>query len=758
MQAERQAGLHSIRAGLLNTIRNKIILPFLLLTMLVAAVGTYVITRLVASSIQDRLTSQLVETSSAAGDSIVAWETYHLDILRLAIFTVGVPDYIKNHDQDALNTALLAVATNQHAFLMAGLDRRGECVAAVRQESSGSYTSNTLRGQNLGSLPMIKPVLEGQQDQFGDKYAGILRIDGEVVLLTVAPIRDSSGELVGAVLIGTPLQKILQETKYNVLADVVAYQSDGEALAMTYLLADGSDISSLNITPELFAEVLQGSGDTTIMRTLTINMREHQAAYAPLKIRRDTLGVISVSLPNTIVTNLIGTNRNGLSIVFSLLAVVVVVMGFGIAQSLSLPIQRLTQTAQAVSSGDLDQQSNIRSGDEIGILSRSFDHMTRTLAAQRNALEEAYQVQEREAAFLGAVLMSTADGTVVFSQESKEDTRLNPVASQIIAANYSVWLSTLSEVANQVLQNHKPARQTVEIERQWFEAVAAPVRMGDDNEEIGVVIVLRDVTDQVLTERMRTAFIMQISHELRTPLTSMKGYIDLSRTMLSDADPRARRFLDLAIENTEVLTRMVNQILDVTEMVRGTFNIIPQMVEIPVLLNEAIQGFQELIQSKGLKMHIEVDNLAPYYGDKDRLSWAFEHLIRNACNYTMPGGHIGVFAGQEDGYLVIHVHDNGVGIGPRDLPRVFEQFYRGNPVAPDGTVIDVRGAGLGLFIVKTVVTAHNGSVDVQSKAGEGSEFIIRLPYTESIESVDDMANGIDEAIGPIRSSGFRASY
>jgi hypothetical protein len=155
MPAERRAGLRSIRTGLLNTIRNKIILPFLVLTMLVAAVGTFVITRLVASSIQDRLTSQLVETSSAAGDSIVAWETFHLDILRLAIFTVGVPDYIKNHDQDALNTALLAVATNQHAYLMAGLDRNGECVAAVRQESNGSYTSNTLRGQNLGSLPMI---------------------------------------------------------------------------------------------------------------------------------------------------------------------------------------------------------------------------------------------------------------------------------------------------------------------------------------------------------------------------------------------------------------------------------------------------------------------------------------------------------------------------------------------------------------------------------------------------------------------------
>lgn len=752
MPAERQAGLHNIRSGLLNTIRNKIILPFLLLTMLVAAVGTFVITRLVASSIQDRLTSQLIETSSAAGDSIVAWETYHLDILRLAIFTVGVPDYIKNHDQEALNTALLAVATNQRVFLMAGLDRNGECVAAVRQESNGSYTSNTLQGQNLGSLSMVKPVLAAQYDEFGDKYAGILRIDGQVIFMTVAPIRDSSGELVGAVIIGTPLQKILQETKYSVLADVVAYQSDGQALAMTYLLADGSDISSLDITPDLAADVLQGSDDTTVMRTLTINMREHQAAYARLKIRRDTLGVISVSLPNSIVGNLIGTNRNGLSIVFSLLAVVVVFMGFGIAQSLSRPIQRLTQTAQAVSSGDLDQQSNIRSGDEIGILSRSFDHMTRTLAAQRNALEEAYQVQEREAAFLGAVLMSTADGTVVFSQENKEDTRLNPVASEIIAANYSLWLTTLGEVANRVVQTHETARQTVEIDRQWFEAVAAPVHMGDDN-AIGVVIVLRDVTDQVLTERMRTAFIMQISHELRTPLTSMKGYIDLSRTMIADADPRARRFLDMAIESTEVLTRMVNQILDVTEMARGTFNIVPRTVEIPVLLNEAIQGFQDLIQSKGLKMHIEMDDIPPYYGDKDRLSWAFEHLIRNACNYTMPDGHVGVFANQENGHLVIRVYDTGVGIAPRDLPRVFEQFYRGNPVAPDGTVIDVRGAGLGLFIAKTVVAAHDGSIDVESKAGEGSEFIVRLPYAENTSSV---SGGI-EVMRSVRSRGFRAS-
>ncbi|MBN1312987.1 MAG: HAMP domain-containing protein [Anaerolineae bacterium] len=742
MSADGRVKSRGLRLSLLNTIRNKIILPFLLLTMIVAAVGTFVITRLVASSIQDRLTNQLVETSRAAGDGIVAWETYHLDVLRLAIFTVGVPDAIAEHDKASLNTALLAIAANQHAYLMAGIDKDGECVAAVRLESNGDYTADTLQGQNLGDLPMIRAVLEGQQDQFGDKHAGILRIDGETILLTVAPASNGSGRLVGAVAIGTPLQQILQETKASIMADLSVYQSDGQTLAATYLFADGSDISSLNVTPELFARALQESGEATIMRTITINQREHQAAYAPLRIRRDTLGVVSVSIPNTIVANLISTNRSGLSIVFSLLAVVVVLMGFAIAQNLSKPIQTLTQTAQAVTAGDLQQQSNIRSGDEIGILSRSFDHMTRSLAAQRQALEDAYQEQQREAAFLSAVLMSTADGTVVFSQQSGEDTRLNPAADEIISANYKLWLSILTELANQVLEDHKPARQTVEIERQWFEAVAAPVLMmaGD---EIGVVITLRDVTDQVLTERMRTAFIMQISHELRTPLTAMKGYIDLSRTMLAESDSRVLCFLDMAGENTDVLTRMVNQILDVTEMVRGTFDIVPQMVEIPTVLDEAIKKFRESIQAKGLKVSVAIDELPLYRGDKERLAWAFEHLVRNACDYTMPGGHIGIFANHDNGNLVIRVHDDGVGIAPRDLPRVFEQFYRGHPVAPDGTVIDVRGAGLGLFVVRAVVAAHNGSIDVRSRPGDGSEFIISLPYTAHPDDEDSTSEQIE---------------
>ncbi|MBN1431029.1 MAG: HAMP domain-containing protein [Anaerolineae bacterium] len=746
MSADGRSQSRGLRVSLLNTIRNKIILPFLLLTILVAAVGTFVITRLVASSIQDRLTNQLIETSRAAGDSVVSWETYHLNVLRLVIFTVGVPEYIEEHNQDSLTTALLALAANQNTSLLAGIDKDGNCVAAVRLESNGDYTTGSLQGQNLSSLPMVAAVLEGQQDQFGDKYAGALRIDGQMFLITVAPVSNGSGELVGAVAIGTPLYQILQETKTSVLADIGAYQSDGQALAATYLLADGSDTSSLDITPELFAKALQNSEESTVMQTITINGREHQAAYAPLRIRRDTLGVISVSMPNTMVANLISTNRNGLSVVFSLLAVVVVLMGFAIAQNLSHPIQTLTRTAQAVTAGDLQQQSNIRSGDEIGILSRSFDHMTRTLAAQRSALEDAYQEQQREAAFLSAVLMSTADGTVVFSRQSGEDTRLNPAAETIISANYSVWLSILNELAKQVLANHKPARQTVEIDRQWFEAVAAPVLMASGN-EIGVVITLRDVTDQVLTERMRTAFIMQISHELRTPLTAMKGYIDLSRTMLSEADSRIRGFLDMAGESTEVLTRMVNQILDVTEMVRGTFNIAPQMAEIPDLLRTAIQEFQETIQTKSLNLHLEIDDLPPYYGDKDRLAWAFEHLIRNACDYTMPEGHIGVFANQDNGNLVIRVCDSGVGISSRDLPRVFEQFYRGHSVAPDGTVIDVRGAGLGLFIVRAVVAAHSGNVDVRSRAGEGTEFIVILPYTRYPGSEE---NNLEE-IEPYRS-------
>ncbi len=717
-----------LRRFIFGSIRNKIVLPFLIVTALVASGGTFIVTRLVASSAQDRLTNQLIETSRSASDSIVNWEQTHLEMLRLVVFTLGVPEAFRDGDSAFLTDTLLGLAANQDAYMLLALDKHGTALADVRQTAT-DYVVGSFVDQDLSVLPMIAPVLEGRTDEFGDKYAGIITVDGDIIMMTAAPVRDSGGELVGVVAIGSPMKQVLLQTKSNVLADLTLYQVDGQVLETTFVLVGEASLESLKIQPETYNEALASAETSTVLREITVNERQFQVAYIPLKIRRDTLGILGIAYPTTIISTLITTNRNTLGVIFALVAAMVVVIGYVVARNLSAPIQKLAEVAEAVRAGDLSQRSGVRTSDEIGVLGLTFDAMTHKLDAQTQALRQAYEEQEKETAFLSAVLMSTGDGVVVILPDGTI-ARSNPVAHEIIMSDQNLWLTELSRLVTRFLRGDQ-ARQRVEMDNRWIEALAAPVHTVT-GEEIGVVVTLRDVTDQVLNERMRTAFIMQMSHELYTPLTAIKGYVDLAKATMSEESARPRHFIDLAASQTGVLNRLITQMLDVAQMIRGGLEITPGPVDIREMIQAVVDEHQDMIRSKNLDVQVSFGQLNPYEGDRDRLQWAFKHLVNNACTYTLPGGKVTISVDSENTTWVVRVRDSGVGISPRDLPRVFEQFYRGYPVTPDGALIDVRGAGLGLFVVAKVIQAHGGQVDIWSKQGEGTELTVTLPYDANL--------------------------
>lgn len=708
-----------------GTIQNKIVLPFLLLTLLVTILGTFVVTRLVATNLQDRLTTQLLETSRAASDSIVAWERRHLEILRLVVFTAGVPESLEARDADPLRDALVALASNQNVHLLIGLDPDGEVIAAAQRRADG-YETDILIGENLADVPAIQHVLNGEADQFGDKYAGVFDYDGEQLILTVAPVFNAANEQVGAVAVATPLSEVLSQTKVETLADVTLYADESRILHTTLLLPDPDDMSVLAIPPAYYEAALSDSETETPLLSTTLNEREYQTAFVPLVIRRDSLGVLGVSWPATLITSVISTNRNGLAAMFALVAVLVVLMGYTVAISLSRPIRRLAQAAQAVAAGDLNQQSMVRTEDEIGVLGRTFDQMTVNLSEKTDALTKSYAEQERRAAFLSAVINSAADGTVVLDLDGEMSHR-NPAANAVIDPNPLLWHSLLTELVQELADSNRLVKR-LEVDSLWYDLTASPV-VGQDGEKTGIVVTMHDVTEQVLTDRMRTAFILQMSHELYTPLVTARGYTELAKRTVSKETPLVQNLLNQSLESMTTLRDLIGQILDISRMIRGGFEITPQDVNLAKLITTTIDEFRELADSKGLKLQIDIGKLRLYTAGEEPLKWMVKHLIKNAIDYTPSGGIIKITASDADEGYSLKVRDTGVGIARHEKPHIFEQFYRGQPTAANGSVIDIRGAGLGLFVVDQVVRAHGGTVEVWSEPGIGTEFTVRLPHS-----------------------------
>jgi signal transduction histidine kinase len=235
----------------------------------------------------------------------------------------------------------------------------------------------------------------------------------------------------------------------------------------------------------------------------------------------------------------------------------------------------------------------------------------------------------------------------------------------------------------------------------------------------------------VINEQIRTTFILQMSHELYTPLTVIKGYTHLLMGMQGEQPTPETRFLHQIAASAETLGSMIAQMLDVAGMIRGGFWIKPRLAPVGDIIQRAVDNRQESIAQKDL--HVEVALVAADViceCDPDRLQWAVDQLIRNATMYTLPGGSIRVRLNADTDWINLEVSDTGVGIAPHELPHIFDQFYRGHPTAPDASVIDQRGTGLGLFIAKQVVEAHGGVIKVRSKVGQGSQFLVKMPLRQ----------------------------
>ncbi len=325
---------------------------------------------------------------------------------------------------------------------------------------------------------------------------------------------------------------------------------------------------------------------------------------------------------------------------------------------------------------------------------------------------------------IGAIQVGASLAIVDATQKSLVIVLLVGVLLSIFIAGLASWISTRQALA--------PLEDVTETALQITRADDLSRRIpytGPPNDEIGQLIHAFNQTLGRLENLFNTQrrFLADVGHELRTPLTVIKGNVDLMR-MMKELDEESMASIESEVER---MTRLVGDLLLLSQAESGKLPLHLQVIELDTLLIEVLGQMRVLAKDK-VKLALGEMDQAQVYADKDKLKQVFVNLVQNAIHYTPQGGKVVVSLRKSDGQAIVSVSDNGPGISPQDLPYIFERFYRGEKSRTRSK--DGKGFGLGLSIAYWIIKNHEGSIEVESKVGEGTTFRVHLPITTAEQS------------------------
>ena len=359
------------------------------------------------------------------------------------------------------------------------------------------------------------------------------------------------------------------------------------------------------------------------------------------------------------------------------------------------------------------------------LVSRRASARLRALEAERRGwfeqIVDRTKIAEEERRAMALVLSSMEEGIVLFGPDRR--TRFaNPAIERHLGSRPwsmdAVFPLPLREAVEAASSRRDPTVAEAETgtPSRWLRASAA--RVGDDG---SVLLVVSDVTQARRTEAIRRDFVANASHELKTPAASIRAAAETIASAAHDDPAMVPRFAGRLEHEAIRLSRIVEDLLDLSRLGYGSD--LGDPVALHAIVRDEVERFEGQAAEAGLELSIVTSPVPRVRGSARDLALLVRNLVDNAIRYTRPGGRVDVGLLAEGGEVVLTVQDTGVGIPSRDLPRVFERFYRVDRARSRET----GGTGLGLSIVKHVVENHGGRVSVQSELGRGTRFEVRLP-------------------------------
>ncbi len=410
----------------------------------------------------------------------------------------------------------------------------------------------------------------------------------------------------------------------------------------------------------------------------------------------------------------------------ALALVITILLGFFIAKSITEPINDVTYKAAKMANGDFNQYVEVKSQDEIGKLAEMFNTLTSKLKA---SISEIYQEKSK----METIVNQMADGLVAIDLDGKI-VHINQRALEImniteLQAEHLNYRRVLSQY-NMELDLEKiidsgewEGKETVYGKKSIYSVKYAPFE-DDNGAKIGIVFIIQDITEEQKLEAMRRDFVANVSHELKTPLTTIKSYVETILDGVVSDQETISHFMTVINSESDRMTRLVRDLLELSNFDSNKINFEYEYNDYVDLMNHTLEKLQVMAEKK--RQHITfyaIGEAIVGYFDYDRLEQVMINVVSNAIKYSKENTAIEVTLKRVDDHVRIKVKDNGIGIPQEDLNRIFERFYRVDKARSR----DLGGTGLGLSIAKEIIDAHEGTISLTSKVGEGTQVIIEIP-------------------------------
>lgn len=349
------------------------------------------------------------------------------------------------------------------------------------------------------------------------------------------------------------------------------------------------------------------------------------------------------------------------------------------------------------------------------------------------ALKERINNLENENSRIHSILNSMVEGVIAVDKDTRV-LSLNPTAENIFNitshnALGRIFLEVfpnndIAEVIAQVLKKGEFISKELSLiwpVQKTFQVNASPIF--ESQVVSGCLLVIHDITEIRRLETMRQDFVANVSHELKTPLTSIKGFVETLLEGAMEDKENSINFLKIINNHADRLNTLINDLLDLSHIESKEIALNKEKFILNNLVNEVMLGFKSQAKKKAVELSSEFPKDLEIFADKSKIQQVFTNLINNAIKYNKDKGFVRVYLKQSENEIKITVEDSGSGIPARDIPRIFERFYRVDKARSR----ELGGTGLGLSIVKHIVELHAGTTGVESTEGLGSKFWFILP-------------------------------